>query len=192
MHAITAISTGQCVQINYVVALAANSHCLTIINPMRMHTRFTVVFVCLCVTTLMATAFFHSFKLSYHRTMDFNLQISLKWFWIWRYLLIQARLDIFRWQKTQQMFLTSLPASALSDDIGKGKREEFHKKMTVFSLALWLYSPWSTVNTCALTGCARDNNPAGGTCSICGIVQLQWLYYNAYFMLTTLAYGAED
>ena len=43
------ISMWQCVQINYVVVLAANSHSMTIFNPLRMHTRVMVVCLCVCV-----------------------------------------------------------------------------------------------------------------------------------------------
>ena len=66
------------------------------------------------------------------------------------------------------MFLTSSPTSALSDDIGK--TGSVSQKTSVFSLALWL---WPAVNSRALTGCARDNNPVRGTLSIIGVVQLQ-------------------
>ena len=102
-------------------------------------------FVCvyLSVTTLVATAFVRSPKLGYHRVihqdfLNFNSQISLKRFRseIWCYLLTLARLDIFRRKKTQQMFLTSSPASALSYDMGN--RAHFTKQTTVFSLALCL------------------------------------------------------
>ena len=57
-------------------------------------------------------------------------------------LLTLARLDIFRQQKTQQMFLTNSSASVLSDDIGnRGTFHKTHNCLLFGSLALWLL--WS-------------------------------------------------
>ena len=55
----------------------------------------------------------------------------------------------------------------------------------------------SAVNAHALTGSARDNNRTRGACSITAqwcvtSVTIRVLYtIHIYFMLTTLAYGAE-
>ena len=72
-----------------------------------------------------------------------------------------ARLDIFSRQQTQQMFLTSSPASALSDDIGN--RGTFHKANDCLLLLAATVSP---VNARLLTGSARGNNRACGARSI--------------------------
>ena len=70
-----------------------------------------------------------------------------------------ARHDISHRQKTQQMFLTSSPASALSDDIRN--RGTFHKTND-YLLFGSLASMVSAVNALVLTGSARDNNRIGG------------------------------
>ena len=67
----------------------------------------------------------------------------------------------------------------------KKKRKQLSSPLKLFGFTV------SAVDARALTGCACDNIPAHGARSIIGVVQLQWLYYNA-IMLTTLAYGAED
>ena len=101
-------------------------------------------------------------KVIYHIFFDFNSRILLKWFCSrdMAFLLTLARLDIFQWQNTQQMFLTSSPASVLSDDIRKmGSVSQKKKKKKTLS-SLWLFSIYtvSVVNARALIGCARDNH----------------------------------
>ena len=107
------------------------------------------------------------------------------------------------------MFLTRLPASALSDDISN--RGTFHKTndcLLFGSLASMISSSSSAVNARVLTESAHDNYRALGARSIIA----QWcvtvccsdythttmtIYIYIYttmhicFMLTTLAYGTE-
>ena len=151
-------------------------------------TWFVCVGGCLSVTTLAATAFVCSPKLwiiIHQDFLDFNLRVSLKGFVqeIWRYLLTLARLDIFRRQKTQQMFLTSLPASTLSDDIGN--RAHFTKQTTVFSLTLWLLRSlicgWCT---CAYLECkwqpSRVQRPLNNCTKVCNCSVIHAYLFHAY------------
>ena len=112
---------------------------------------------------------------------------------MWCYLLTLARLDIFCRQKTQQMFLTSSPASVLNDDIKN--RGTFHKTNNYLLFGSFAFAV-SAVNACVFAGSACDNCACGARSIIA-----QWCVaavtihicttMHICFMLTTLAYGTE-
>ena len=136
-----------------------------------MRSRVTVlgscVCVCMCVYYQPSGNSFHSLtqtEVIHQDFLDFNSRICFVQE-IWRYLLILARLDIFRRQKTQQMLLTSSPASTLSDDIGNRGHISQNKRLS----SLWLFGFYArTVSEC--TWSARDSHRARRPLNNCTMV----------------------